>query len=142
MGGGTLKAGTLLIWGIRLALSGLFLYSGWIKMIDPESFARSVAGYDVLNTGLIPAVTFIIPWLEFWCGVSLLAVSLLRKSASWILLLLLVGFTVLKVSAVLRGLDISCGCTGSEEPLGWGSVVQNLGWLFLTILHLRLEKRR
>jgi len=136
-----MKGRAVLCWICRLGLTGLFGYSGWIKLLDPETFARSVAGYDVLPLSLIPLVTFWIPWLELWCAVTLLTIPLGRKPASLLILLMLTGFTLLKISAVIRGLDISCGCTGSDDPLGWWSVVQNLIWMAVTGLHLRIEQR-
>ncbi len=140
-GKSTVNGSLFFRWGLRVALAGLFGYSGWIKILDPASFAQSVAGYDVVPYSLIPLVTFWIPWIELWAALAVLLIGPLRRSASLWMLVLLTGFTALKISAVFRGLDISCGCTGSDDPLTWVSVVENLIWMVLAGLHFRVDHR-
>jgi uncharacterized membrane protein YphA (DoxX/SURF4 family) len=117
-----------------IAVSLLFLIAGWSKVIDPEAFARSIQGYQLLPDSVIPWMSWVLPWLEVWCALALWLSKPFRKAA-WIwVLLMLVVFTVAKASAVLRGLDISCGCTGSDTPLTWKSVWENLGWIVVTLV--------
>ena len=125
----------------RMMISALFLYSGGTKLLDPESFARAIQGYQMVSMDSVLWMTWVLPWLEVWCSVALWVTPAFRRSAwSWIGFLLVV-FTLAKISAVLRGLDISCGCTGTDSPLTWASVFENLIWLAVTGVGLCLDRR-
>jgi uncharacterized membrane protein YphA (DoxX/SURF4 family) len=127
------------IWLPRLLLAGLFLYSGVVKVLDPAAFAQAIAGYRLLPDAWIPGMAFILPWMEIWCAFAILLSPLLRPAAwIWTTLMLLV-FTVAKISALQRGLDISCGCTTSNAPMTWSSVAENLFWLALCVPGLRWD---
>jgi uncharacterized membrane protein YphA (DoxX/SURF4 family) len=131
----------ILIVATRLLVSGLFLYSGWIKVLDVETFAQSIAGYQLAPEAWILPTAYVLPWLEIWCAVALWVTPPFRKSA-WILLTaMLVVFTLAKISALQRGLDISCGCTGSDDPMTWLDVGSNLVWLVVSSVGLVIDKR-
>lgn len=132
---------TWLGWGVRVVISVLFLKAGWDKVADPGAFALSIQGYRMVPDGVTVVMTWVLPWLEIWCAVALWVTPLFRRSA-WIwITLMLVAFTGAKTSAVLRGLDISCGCTSSETPLTWSGVVLNLLWLTLAVTGTALDRR-
>jgi putative oxidoreductase len=57
------------------------------------------------------------PWLELICGVLIIVGLLLRGSAVIIGLMLLI-FIVALSSALVRGLDISCGCFSVSDEHG------------------------
>ena len=58
----------------------------------------------------------VLPWLELCSGVLLVTGLWLRASAG-IATALFGVFTLAVLSALLRGLDISCGCFGTSSPL-------------------------
>jgi uncharacterized membrane protein YphA (DoxX/SURF4 family) len=125
----------------RLLIAGLFFYSGWIKLVDIETFAQSIAGYQLAPGSLVIPTAYFLPWFEIWCALALWVTPPFRRSA-WILITaMLVVFTVAKISALQRGLDISCGCTGSDDPMTWMDVGSNLVWLILSITGWRWDKR-
>jgi uncharacterized membrane protein YphA (DoxX/SURF4 family) len=128
-------------WGCRVWISGLFLWAGWVKVLDPVAFARSIDGYQMIPLSMVGVMAWVLPWLEIWTAVALWVSPVFRKAACGWIFLMLVVFTVAKASAVLRGLDIECGCTGSETPLGWGSVVENVVYLVLTGVGLVFDRR-
>jgi hypothetical protein len=72
-----------------------------------------------------------IPWLEVWCALALWIAKPIRSSAYAVIVGMLLVFTAVKISGVVRGLDISCGCTSSDSPLTWWSVGENVIWLAL-----------
>lgn len=126
---------------VRLIISGLFIYSGWVKLWDLETFALGISGYQLLPTGWVIPLAYFLPWLEIWCGVALWITPPFRRSA-WILITgMLLVFTVAKISALQRGLDISCGCTGSDDPMTWADVGSNLIWLGLCGIGLWKDRR-
>ena len=116
----------------RIIMSGVFFWAGWVKIVDPVAFARSIEGYQMIPQHVVVLTAWVLPWLEIWSAVALWVAPGFRKAAwGWIFAMLLV-FTAAKVIAVLRGLDIQCGCTYSGTPLTWKSVLENAFYLILT----------
>jgi uncharacterized membrane protein YphA (DoxX/SURF4 family) len=74
--------------------------------------------------------------MELICGMCLVF-GMLHRGAGLLLFGLLVVFTVAVVSALVRGLDISCGCF-TQDPaaakVGWLKIVENLGLIGLSLL--------
>jgi putative oxidoreductase len=121
---------------LRLGLGALFLLAGALKWRDPAGFAQEIANYH-LFPGLAPYLAVVLPAVEITAGLALLAAPLSwRRAAAAALVLVTATFTVAVVSAVVRGLDISCGCFGAGSGrVTWLTVVRNLtllgaaGWL-------------
>lgn len=127
--------------GVRLLVSGLFLYSGWVKILDLEAFAVAVQGYQLLPDALILPVVAILPWLEIWCAIALWITPPFRRAAwVWITLMLIV-FTLAKISVLQRGIATSCGCSGSTDLMTWKDVWSNCLWLALSVTGWRGDKR-
>ncbi|MGA0332617.1 MAG: MauE/DoxX family redox-associated membrane protein [Kiritimatiellia bacterium] len=125
----------------RAIISGLFFHSGWIKIQDLSAFAAAMDGYQLLPERLLLPFSAVLPWLEIWCAVALWITPPFRRSAwIWIQLLLLI-FTAAKISVLMRGMEISCGCSGSEEPLTWSGVGINLIWLAFGAAGWRWDRR-
>jgi len=132
---------TAFLWGLRLFMSGLFLYSGVVKVADPFDFAQSVYNYRMLPLVLITPMALVLPWLEIWSALALLARGALRR-AGWICItVLLLVFTFAKISALARGLDISCGCGTSEAPMTLWDLAENLFLLALCRVGLRFAAK-
>ena len=95
----------------RIALGALFVFSGAAKVYDPAEFAAAVQKFNLLPW--IPGVilALYLPWLEILCGL-LLALKKFEKGALLLIIVLLIIFTVALASAMVRGLDIDCGCFG------------------------------
>ena len=125
----------------RVVISGLFLYSGGVKLIDVEGFAASMYGYQLLPPALIVPLAYGLPWLEVWSALVLWLAPPFRRAGWWMITGMLVVFTIAKISAVSRGLDISCGCTGSGDPMTWKSVAENFIWLAFCAAGLATDRR-
>jgi len=39
---------------LRLGLAGIFIYAGFIKLLDPRAFAHVIAQYDLIPEALLP----------------------------------------------------------------------------------------
>lgn len=118
-----------------LVMAGVFLRAGLPKALNPEEFAVAVYRYQFLPDPLINVVALFVPWLEIVCAAALLTLPGLRKGAAWLVALMLIAFTVLLISAVLRGIDASCGCFSlnpDARDLGWRNVIRNLVFLAAT----------
>ena len=111
---------------VDLVVAGIFIYAGAIKALDPVQFASDIDNYKILPWPVSVALAFYLPWLEIFCGFSLV-VRFLYRGALSILTALVVIFLVATIAAKVRGLDITCGCFGHAS--------QN--WSFPT--HLALD---
>lgn len=113
-GGGS---GDWLQLGARFILGAIFVYASLDKIARPAAFARDVYNYQLLPDALVHPVALVLPWLELFLGLCLIAAFWLPGAVLTANGLLLVFFGALAYNAA-RGLDVHCGCfsTGSEGP--------------------------
>ena len=97
---------------LRLGLACIFIYAGFIKLLDPRPFAHAIAQYDLVPEGLLPLVAVGLPALELLAGLGL--IFEVRGSLTLIAILLLI-FLVILGYAVWHNLDIDCGCFTADE---------------------------
>ncbi len=93
----------------RLTLGAVFVAASLDKVLHPLAFAQSIANYRMVPLGLINLMAIALPMIELVSGVALLLGVGIRANlllASGMLALFIVAI----VLALVRGLDISCGC--------------------------------
>jgi len=98
---------------LQIIIGAVFLYASYNKLFDQQGFAKSIYGYKFIPDFLINIMAIIVPSLEFIAGIFLMF-GLFRKGSSLIIIVLLSVFLVALVQAYARGLDIDCGCFGSD----------------------------
>lgn len=101
--------------GLRLLLTGVFLWAGVAKLRGPHLFAADIAAFRLLPDGGVGSalvLAFYLPWLEVLCAAGLW-VPRWRTAALGIGTMLLAGFTLALGSAWVRGLHLDCGCFGA-----------------------------
>ncbi len=96
----------------RLAVGGVFIWAGLLKIFDPLDFAQNIANYRIFSQTVSLFLALIIPWIEVICGL-LLVLGIFRETASFMISGSLVVFLVLIIVTLIRGLDIECGCFGN-----------------------------
>lgn len=128
--------------GLRLLIAGIFIFAACEKLWNPEAFAISVSNYRLLPDALIYPIALILPPLELICGLMLLT-GRWPAATTWLVLLGCV-FVVAQTQALARGLDIQCGCFGSDaySPLTIGKLVINLLLFVILIYLLRWDCKR
>jgi len=104
-----------LILCIRLLLGGVFLYAGFLKMRDPLAFADSIASFRILPNSIINLLALGLPPLEMSVG-AMLVIGWRIRLASFAVLLLSMIFALALGQALIRGLEVDCGCFGSGKP--------------------------
>lgn len=121
-------------WVARLGLAGLFLWTGWQKLVEPGAFAASIANYRVLPEALVGAAAVGLPVLELVVGIALL-VPAYARGAAVIVASLLGLFAVAMAQSKLRGIDLDCGCfgAGNESQVSWLKVTVNLSLAMLAV---------
>ena len=97
---------------LRLGLACIFIYAGFIKLLDPRAFAHAIAQYDLIPETLLPLVAVGLPALELLAGAGL--IFEVRGSLTIMALLLLI-FMVILGFAVWHNLDVDCGCFTTDE---------------------------
>jgi len=111
----------------RIFLGALLVIASIDKIADPLAFAKSIADYRILGGPSATALATVIPWMELLTGLCLIAGILIRGS-SFVAGTLLTVFTGAVLLALIRGLDISCGCF-TQDPaaatIGWFKILQN-----------------
>jgi len=123
----------LFLWIIRLAVGGLFIWAGLLKVVDPLGFAQDIANYRVFSRDLSFLITLVLPWIEILCGV-LVIIGIFRTSSSLILSGLLGLFLLLIMVTLIRGLDVDCGCFGSiGRHVDFRLLVTDMVLLYLTL---------
>lgn len=131
-----------LIWLLRLGLAALYLFAAVPKIIDPWSFSRSIMNFRILPEAAIPPLAVWLPLLEGFAALALLT-GWLRRGG----LLALSGcsavFAAAIASAIVRGLDIDCGCFGAaaDSRANWGHLALNLAALAAGIILLAFPER-
>ena len=118
----------------RLLLGGVFIYTGLPKLLRPDEFARLVSGYRVLHPDMVNLVGIILPWVEVAAG-GLLVIGILPQSNAALTGGLLAVFMGAGFLALIRGLEISCGCffpIGGEQ-LTWVTLLRDAVMLALAV---------
>jgi uncharacterized membrane protein YphA (DoxX/SURF4 family) len=102
-------------WPYRLLRTGialLFLWAGAVKLGHPKVFSRAIADYGILPDVFIVPVAIGIPVLEVLAGISLLFDIAFGFQLTFGLLTL---FMSVLAYAILKGMDIDCGCFSADE---------------------------
>jgi len=94
---------------LRVALGAVFIVASFDKIQNPEAFATTIANYRLLPYTVINGIAIALPWLEVVTG-TLLALGVWIRANTMIAWWLLLVFSVAIFQALVRGLDISCGC--------------------------------
>lgn len=112
----------------RVGLGAMFLYSAWTKLPDMTAFAVDVANYRILPAQLVPFAAAWVVGLEVVLGLALLT-GLLARAAAFVTFGMMLVFIAGLSQALLRGIDLSCGCFGGDEAASWGTVIRDVGLL-------------
>ncbi len=103
----------LLVLGCRLVVGGIFIYASLDKLAHPQAFAEVIHHYRLTPFPLLHPAAHLLPVLEFVVG-SALVLGLGRRGAALIAGILTLIFMAAITSALIRNLDISCGCFNTD----------------------------
>lgn len=123
----------------RILVGVVFVFSGFVKGVDPLGTAYRLEDYFIaFNWGFfIPLALFfsiLLCTIEFAVGIMLLF-NLKMKFTSWLLLLMMVFFTVLTFNDAINNPVPDCGCFGDAIKLtNWQTFYKNLVLLPMAIV--------
>ena len=124
----------LLVLVCRLAVGGIFVYASVDKLAHPQAFAEAINYYRILPYPLLHPSAHFLPVVELVVGSSLI-LGLGRRGAALLAGIMTVIFMAAITSALIRNLDISCGCFNTD---GGHSVGLDLLWRDTILLLLCL----
>ena len=112
----------------RLVLGALFIWASIAKLPDMAAFAQDVANYRVVPAALVPFVAAAVVGIELLAGIALVS-GWNSRAAALLIAALLAVFTGFIAQALLRGIDLRCGCFGGDEAASWWTVLRDLAML-------------
>jgi hypothetical protein len=112
----------------RLVLGVVFLYAAATKIPDLAAFAGEVANYRMLPAAAVPWAAVALVGIEIVLGAALVA-GVTTRAAGLAAAGLLAAFIAGLSQALLRGIDLRCGCFGGDELATWGTVARDLALL-------------
>jgi putative oxidoreductase len=123
---------------VRISLGAIFIYAAVLKIADPVAFAGSVAAYRILPYFASYLTAAVLPFLELICGVLLVCGYRVRGGALIIAAMNLVFMAALSY-AIVRGLDIDCGCfkQGGSKTSPWIALTRDAVFLAMTLYILK-----
>lgn len=130
----------------RLALGGMFLVSGFVKVHDPVEFVKLLREYGFLDSALVQnAIAGWLPWVEVLVGIGLV----FRFKVAHLSLLalgMLLPFTLAILArawgiaqgdgTTLCSVRFDCGCGSGVLPICW-KLMQNLALMTLAAILVR-----
>jgi hypothetical protein len=107
-----------LVHACRFLLGGVFAIAGGLKLAHPAAFFADLLGFGVPWPEMFLRIVAVgLPWIEVLTGVGLL-LNIWPETIRPVVALTCLSFVVMLGQAVVRGLDLNCGCFGAGAS-GW-----------------------
>jgi putative oxidoreductase len=119
----------------EIATGVILAWAGLAKIGDLPTFASQVHNFRILPLALENLAAMTLPWIEIVTALTLLT-GVRSRAGARAALGLLVVFTIAVVLAVVRGLDIECGCFGTADAtrVGWTKIAENVGLIVIAAI--------
>ncbi|HPN38940.1 MAG TPA: MauE/DoxX family redox-associated membrane protein [Melioribacteraceae bacterium] len=119
---------------LRFLLGIVFIFAGIEKINSPNSFFNSINNYKIFSDYISYSIVLILPWLELFIGILLIFNKYIKECLT-IYMILLILFNILVFSAIIRGLNIDCGCYGNSINVkaSYTKIAENFGLFFIAL---------
>ncbi len=126
--------GKVFVLFVRLGLGSIFLWSSLPKLRQPYDLLSNVYGYELVGPNLGMLTAMALPWLELFLGVCLLG-GIFLSGALLTSIALAAVFTFVQASALVRGIDIECGCfmSAGEDIVGPATITRTVLMFFASL---------
>ena len=105
-----------LVFLLRVFLGIIFIYASIDKIIDPLKFSDAIDNYHITPLEMNNLAALIVPWIELVVGVFLI-LGIYVRGSSTIIILLLIWFIFILTQALVRGINVNCGCFNLTEQV-------------------------
>lgn len=115
-------------WLCRIAVAVVMFAAGFPKLLDSQAFLEAIGNYQLIPDAALPLLAVVVPPIEIVAGAALVT-GIGKRGAALVSFAMLGVFAIAISQAVLRGINIDCGCFGSAAAAqaSWWSVLRNLG---------------
>ena len=125
---------------LRIILGGIFIYAAVGKILYPAEFSEAIANYQMVPVMFNNLIAITLPWVELIAGLLLL-IGFKTQSGNLIIFLCLCIFSFGAVQALIRGLDINCGCfTEASRRVGLIFLAEETGLFLMSICIFFFDK--
>jgi uncharacterized membrane protein YphA (DoxX/SURF4 family) len=101
----------------QIILGLVLLSAGTLKLLHPADFLAEIEAYALPAPHWVwQAIAACFPWLECIVGVYLI-LNYWPETVRTLATLIFAVFFILLAQAVIRGLNLSCGCFGTGAPV-------------------------
>lgn len=118
-----------------MVLGAIYMYASFDKLANAQAFADVISNYQMLPVQLVNPLAIFLPWVELITGLFLITGKWVKGSLL-IYTTLLIIFTIALAQALIRGLDISCGCFSvkpSSTSEVWLRLIEDIVLLFVSV---------
>ena len=126
-----------LLQGLKVFFILLLLSTAIGKLLDNRGFAEVIVSYQFgLSTSVALVLGLAVSLFELFLAMALIRGVYLR-CCGILLILMHAGYALLAITSIARSLNLTnCGCFGVfwQRPLNWGTVVEDLVLMGLSIL--------
>jgi len=137
----------IILFLLRLTLAGVFIFSGFVKAVDPWGTAIKIGEYaTALGFGGLGNVAFALSVLlsagELTLGLATLF-GVKRRLIGCLTFLFMIGFTTVTLWSALKNPVADCGCFGDAVKLtNWQTFYKNLILLPIALIVWLVPARR
>ena len=125
-------------WAVRacqLVIGAIFAVSALAKLGDMQAFATQVHYFQMIPHSTENLLAMLLPWVELSTGLALI-LGIRRRAGAVLAAAMMTVFTLAIVTALVRGLDIECGCFGTADgaEVGLKKLAENVGMLAVALV--------
>ena len=130
----------------RVILGVILIYASIDKIVHPAEFAKAIGNYNVLPFGLENLLGIVLPILELLVGICLVLGIMLDGSAI-ITAGMMTVFIIALSQAMIRGIDINCGCfkvtvENGGHQVGLRRIIEDFLFLGMSLMVLSRGERK
>ena len=130
----------------RVILGVILIYASIDKIVHPAEFAKAIGNYNVLSFGLENLLGIVLPILELLVGICLVLGIMLDGSAI-IAAGMMTVFIIALSQAMIRGIDINCGCfkvtvENGGHQVGIRRIIEDFLFLGMSLMVLSRGERK
>jgi putative oxidoreductase len=99
---------------VTIGIALVLVWSGVEHLKNPFAFLTSILRYRIIQGQIATFVAAVLPVFQTVLA-AMMILGISRRATSLAAALLLTAFSLVQMSALLRGLDIGCGCFGASN---------------------------